>query len=252
MRVKIFVALLAVLVLATLGMVVIMGNNRGVPSGETIRDARAVSGFNRIEVNGVAEVTLRQGARESVTVEAAAAQATSVETSVHDGTLTITVADQRRLADWLRWAGHSRTPRITVEVVKLDRIESAGAVKLLASHLRAEHLRLDFAGACTLRIDDLQAATLSLQGSGAVKAEIAGKVDSQDIDLSGAGSYQAAHLASDRAVVQVSGAGKAFVNAKTFLKVDISGAGMVEYLGDPKVEQDISGIGKVVRRDASY
>ena len=57
--------------------------------------------------------------------------------------------------------------------------------------------------------------------------------------------------ASDEAVIGVSGAGKAIVNAANSLEVDISGAGAVEYLGDPKVKQSISGIGKVSRRKPS-
>ena len=66
-----------------------------------------------------------------------------------------------------------------------------------------------------------------------------------------AGSYQASKLASEEAVIEVSGAGKAVVNATNSLEVDISGAGAVEYLGDPKVKQSISGIGKVRRREPS-
>jgi hypothetical protein len=108
--------------------------------------------------------------------------------------------------------------------------------------------QLDFAGACKLKIGDLQATKLRLDGAGAIKAEIAGKVTDQDIDLSGAGSYLAAELVSDTAGVRVSGAGKAIVNAKTLLRADISGAGLVEYTGNPRLEQEISGIGKIRRR----
>ena len=48
--------------------------------------------------------------------------------------------------------------------------------------------------------------------------------------------------------VQVSGAGKAIVNARTLLKAEISGAGLVEYAGNPRLEQEVSGIGKIRRR----
>jgi hypothetical protein len=99
-----------------------------------------------------------------------------------------------------------------------------------------------------LRVADLQATTLKLEGSGATKVVLGGAVVHQTIDLSGAGSFEAANLASDDATVDVSGAGKAVVNARKALSVDISGAGKVEYLGDPQVKQSISGIGKVSRR----
>jgi hypothetical protein len=69
------------------------------------------------------------------------------------------------------------------------------------------------------------------------------------VDLSGAGSYAALDLESDRVEVTVSGAGKAYINAKTSLSVDISGAGLVEYVGNPKLRQQITGVGKVRRRE---
>ena len=75
-----------------------------------------------------------------------------------------------------------------------------------------------------------------------------GAASAQAADLSGAGSYLAVDLISDNVAVQVSGAGKAIVNAKTLLRADISGAGLVEYTGNPRLEQEISGIGKIRRR----
>src|SRR5207247_11476060 len=106
-------------------------------------------------------------------------------------------------------------------------------------------------GVCSLKAADCQRTRLRLEGSRAIKPDVAGKVQRQHVDLSGAGSFQASKLDSDEAVIEVSGAGKAVVNAANSLEVDISGAGAVEYLGDPKVKQSISGIGKVKRREPS-
>jgi len=246
MRVKIFLAILAVIVIATLGAVAMKSRHRSAPIAEPIHETRSVSGFNRIKIEGLAEVTLRQGTREGVSVEGAP----GVETHVRNGTLEVSVGGSGHLSDWFILNKQARSTHIVIDVININRIESAGAVKLNAASIRSDQLDLDFAGACSLRIDDLQATHLHLDGSGAVMADIAGAVDTQDVDLSGAGSYQAPRLVSNRAVIRVSGAGKAFVNVKTFLKVDLSGASAVEYLGEPKIEQDVTGISKVVRRDA--
>jgi hypothetical protein len=101
-----------------------------------------------------------------------------------------------------------------------------------------------------LRIGDLQANRLRLDGAGAIKAEIAGNVGAQFVDLSGASTYQAGSLISDSAALEISGAGKALVNAATTLKVEISGAGAVQYIGNPRLEQQVSGVGKITRREA--
>jgi hypothetical protein len=248
---KVFLIAFAALVLAALVTVAAVSFARNTPSGEMVREDRAATGFHRLEIDGHVEVTLVQGAAEGVTVEAPSSMLRRVRTEVRDGTLFIDAAEQRRMWQWFSGRRGRRTPRITVNLREVDRIEVAGAVTVAADTLKAGELRLDLAGACSLKIRDLQATTLRLDGSGAIKADVAGKVQRQRVDLSGAGSFQASKLASDEAVIEVSGAGKAVVNAANSLEVDISGAGAVEYLGDPKVKQSISGIGKVRRREPS-
>ena len=237
--------------LAALVTIAVVSFARNTPTGAVVREDRAATGFHRLEIDGHVEVTLVQGAAEGVTVEAPSSMLRRVRTEVRDGTLFIDAAEQRRMWQWFSGRRGRRTPRVTVNLREVDRIEVAGAVTVAADTLKAGELRLDLAGACSLKIRDLQATTLRLDGSGAIKADVAGKVQRQRIDLSGAGSFQASKLASDEAVIEVSGAGKAVVNAANSLEVDISGAGAVEYLGDPKVKQSISGIGKVRRREPS-
>ena len=124
-------------------------------------------------------------------------------------------------------------------------------MKVVAERLAVPHLGLALNGAGSVRIASIEADELTLSGAGAVKAEIAGRVGTQKISMTGAGVYRAGELLSDHATVAVSGAGKALVNAAKTLTVDISGAGSVEYLGDPKVTERVSGAGKVRRRDTT-
>ena len=217
-------------------------------AADVVRETRAVAGFSRIEVEGQADITLRQGTTEALTLEATAQGLKQILTEVRGRTLRISLGGQSHWWQWTPGGSATRTPRITIDLIQLERIEAAGAVNIVADSLKVSELRLDFAGACKLKIGDLQATRLRLDGAGAIKAEIAGKVAEQSIDLSGAGSYLAVDLISDNVAVLVSGAGKAIVNAKTLLKADISGAGLVEYTGNPRLEQEVSGIGKIRRR----
>lgn len=245
---KIFLIVFSVVVAAALVAVAATSLTKRHSLGEMQRETRSATGFSRIDVVGVAEVRLEQGGTEGVTIEAPAQMLSRIKTEVRDRTLTITISQQRHLWDWFEMRSHGR-PRITIELVRIDRIESAGAVKFTADKLRADDLRVDVSGASSLKIGDLRADRLWLDGSGAISADVAGKVGTQLVDLSGAGSYRAGALVSDKADIRVSGAGKASVNATSSLKVDISGAGIVEYVGDPKVEQQISGAGRVRRRE---
>ena len=244
-------ALLPVQVLVALAAFAALSCGGSASAVELEQETRPAAGFHRIEIDGEVNVTLVQGATESVMIEAPASSLARIRTSVRGGTLVVGVVESRSVLQWFSWRSASRTPRVTIRLRDVDRIGAAGAVTVDADSLKTNELRLDLAGACTLGIGDLQATTLRIDGSGATKITIGGKVGRQKIDLSGAGSYQAEKLASDEAVIGVSGAGKAVVNATNSLEVDISGAGAVEYLGDPKVKQSISGIGKVSRRKPS-
>jgi hypothetical protein len=219
-------------------------------AADAVQEPRAASGFSRIEIDGQAEVILRQGSTEGLTLEASAQALRNIDTVVRGRTLVIEISDQRHWWDWVLGGASTRTPRITVDFAQLERIEAAGSVRFSAPTLKSDDLRIDLAGACTLRVGDLQASRLRLDGAGAVKADIAGKVTAQFIDLSGASLYVAGNLVSDSASLQVSGAGKALINATKSLKVEISGAGVVNYIGNPKLEKEVSGVGKISRVEA--
>ena len=246
---KVFLIVFSVIVVAVLAAVAATALTKRHSVADIQRETRSAAGFSRIDIAGLGEVTLHQGSKEGVTVEAPSQLMPGIKTEVRDRTLIVTISQQRRWWDWFDAGSRGRTPRVTIDLVTVDRIESAGAVKFKADKLRADDLRVDVSGASSLKIGDLQANRLWLDGSGAVSADIAGKVETQQIDLSGAGSYRAGSLVSDKAEIRVSGAGKAVVNAARLLKVDISGAGVVEYIGDPKIEQQISGVGKIRRRE---
>jgi len=239
------------IVIATLAAALALKPAAAASQGELTTETRAVSGFHRIDVAGEFDVTLVQGSTESVSIEAPASVVSRVVTEVHNGTLEISVRSDRGLWNWLSGRGLSKPVRVTINLRELDRIEGAGAFTLDADTLKVNELRLDVAGACKLRIRDLQAKRIVLDGSGTIKAQIGGAVARQDVDISGAAAYDAAQLVSDEAAVEVSGAGKAVVHAKNSLSVDISGAGVVEYIGEPKLRQTISGIGKVRRKEGS-
>ena len=251
MDVKVLVIAFVVVVLAALGAMLALSHSRSAAPGEIATETRTVTGFHRIEVNGELDLTLVQGAEESVIVEAPVRSMRRIQTEVRDGTLFIDAAPQRRGWGWLMGRGNAKAARLTVNLRELDEIEAAGAVNVAAGSLKANELHLDFAGASKLRIGDLQAVQLRLDAAGATKADIRGKVARQQVDLSGAGSYDAGQLVSDDARVDVSGAGKALVNVRKTLRVDIAGAGKVEYIGDPELRQSVSGVGKVSKREAS-
>ena len=185
-----FAALIAV-ALAMLAAVAVLTHHRGSQGGDVVVQERPVAGFSRVVVYGMADVKLVQGPAESLTIEAAEAALTDVVSKVSGRTLTIRTTQERRWWESLAKGRAVRSPRITIGVRELERFEGAGAVKVVADNLRAEELAFDLSGACSVKIGDLQVARLRFDGSGATKAELGGKATRQEVDLSGAGVYQA-------------------------------------------------------------
>jgi len=217
--------------------------------GDVVSEERALPSFNRIVIEGFADVTLVQGATESVQIEAAQ-KLPRVQAQVSGGTLTIAHGGTR---SWLSsfFGGGARGARVRITFRSLDAITAAGTVKIRVESLRTDRLVVSAAGTTSLRIDALEANELAVTGSGAMRVELAGHVTEQRVSISGAGDYRAAELASQDARVSVSGAGRVTVQVEKTLKVALSGAGAVEYIGNPKVTQQVSGMGRVKRRDAS-
>ncbi len=238
--------LAAVAIAVTLAWFYLLGSFR---SGELVADEHPLPPFNRVVVEGFADVTLVQGNAEAVRIEAGSKQLASMHAQVSAGTLTISHSAAR---SW--WSGFfgfgARGSRITVTFRDLDTVAAAGAVKIRAEGLKADRLNVSASGATSLRIANLNARELSVTGSGAMRAELSGRVGEQRVSISGAGDYRAADLASDDARVSVSGAGRVVVQVEKTLKIGLSGAGSVEYIGDPKVTQSISGAGRIKRREA--
>jgi len=218
--------------------------------GAVAVEERNVPAFSRIRVDGTADVVLVQGAGPAVSVEASGRSLPDIRTEVRDGTLVIQNSERRRW--WsLVFGGGSRPPRIVVTFSNLDAISAAGTVNIRSDALKLDRLAISAAGAASLKLAGLDARVLVVDGSGAIRADLSGRVSEQSISMSGAGDYRAAGLASERARIAVSGAGRVVVNATRSLDVEISGAGTVDYIGNPEVTKKVSGAGRVKRRDAA-
>jgi hypothetical protein len=243
------VLILAVVVVALVLTWVTLG--RGGSGGTDIAVAEQdVEPFRRISVSGAAEVVLRKGPTEHVSVETPA-RGMRIVAEVQGNTLDIVARDRRRWWSSLFGRGGNRIARITVTYRTLDALVMSGAVKVAASGLETPELRLVANGGSAVHIDGLKTGLLRVDGAGALKADLAGEATEQRISISGAGEYNAESLASSRASVDVSGVGRVIVRVERSLDASISGAGSIEYYGNPEVKEHVSGVGRVRRREAA-
>jgi len=215
------------------------GTIRG--SGDVVTEERPVGDFGHVSLTGVGKVIITQGASESLTVRADGNVLPYIRTEVTNGTLVLGLTEEAQ--------GKSFDPTeltFDLRVREIDRLDLSGAGSIETSSLDTDRLQVNLSGAGQIVVGSLRAEELVARLSGVGSLEIAGKVASQDADISGLGTYRAAGLESERAVVEVSGAGDATVWATESLKVRISGAGSVEYYGNPSITQDLSLVGRLV------
>jgi Putative auto-transporter adhesin, head GIN domain len=243
------VILLSIVIAACLtSLALAQGTDR---KDEVVTETTPLAPFKRIDISGSAIIVLVQDTNGPLVATVPKDNAARVSVRVQKGTLMVKAADGGRWYSNLFGRGPAGTPQLTIHFKDLEGIDVSGVVRISAKEIRVPALSIDGSGGTTIQIDDLRATSLSVDGSGALKAELAGQVTSQSISVSGAADYQAVKLVSDSATVEVSGAGKIVVNARKKLDATISGAGVVEYLGDPVVQQSISGAGRVKRRETA-
>lgn len=222
---------------------------RTIGAGERLKvDHRDVSPFHALQIGGIAQVRLLQGDGESIDVEAT--RDARVKSEVVDGRLVIHAEDRAPWFTHLFLRRHTPRARVTVRFRSIDAIAISGGVTIDAASLAVPALRIDASGGTSLNVGDLRADTLRVRGSGALSARLGGRVETENVSISGAGSYAAERLVAQNATVSVSGVGTVVVHAERTLDADISGAGVIEYLGNPEVTKHVSGIGRVQRRES--
>jgi hypothetical protein len=218
------------------------GFNGGVPGSGKIESAtRKVSDFDAISVRYPAEIVIRQGAAESLTIEAEDNLLPQLTTEVRSGTLYIENKEQ----NFAKRVNPTESIKITITVKKLSNIDFSSAGTLSVEGLKGDALTISLSGAGDVTLKDLKLNSLTIRLSGAGKITASGTATKADLTISGLGDFEGADLTCQEATVQISGAGTATLRVKEKLTVKISGAGTVNYYGSPSVIKSISGAGDV-------
>ena len=203
---------------------------------------RPVSGFNGLRFRAVGKIILTQGETESLVIHADPEVRSRIRTEITDGVLVISYD-----SDWRDWTGINFIDKgvttFNLSMKEINSIVISGVGNLDAASVTSDALSLSVSGPATITIGNVTANTLAVEMSGVGSIDLAGKVNEQTINLSGAGSYKAPRLQSHSTSVKLSGVGNATVWADDAIDAVISGAGAVEYYGAAKINQKITGIG---------
>jgi hypothetical protein len=201
--------------------------------------------FSKLNFKSIGEVFLSQGEGCDLKIEGSPDLVDNIQVDVDEDTLNVKFKSD--IADWtgLSWLKGENRLRYFVTMPKIEMIKMAGAGKMEGETLKGESLDLIHTGAGKIALRGLDYQSLQADLGGLGEVVVTGSVQSQSVDLSGAGSYEAENLQSQDAEVLLSGAGSATVWVEKTLKATVTGAGSIKYKGSPSVEQTTSGIGDI-------
>jgi len=202
-------------------------------------ESRNVADFDEVVFSVAGEVSIEQGTRESLSIEAEPKVLRKITTEVRNRRLVIGLAQGK--------VETNQPIRMKLAVRNLRAFESQTTGTISIGPLRADTLSLALAGGGSIRaerLDNARSLDVRIAGSGEVAVN-GGKVTAQKISISGNGTYAAPKLASESADVTISGNGEVQLAASTTLAVRISGIGNVRYSGNPTITRSIQGIGSI-------
>lgn len=208
--------------------------------GELTSEHRGIDAFNKIEVEGVFNVFLVQGNKESVKVESDKNILPLILTEVRNNVLTIKLKDNSSI---------SKMKKINVYVTFVDLSElSTKGVGMLscANKLHFNDLALDLKGVGAIHLD-LEANRLNIDTEIVGVLFLSGKANVVNLHHRGIGEIEAFDLKAEKLSLKSEGVGKSEVYASQELRIKAKGLGIVEYKGNPAVKNiQNEGFGKVV------
>lgn len=206
-------------------------------------EQRDVGDFNAVTLSGVGNLHITQTGSESLTIEADDNILPLLTSEVVGHTLVLGTRHGAHFSP-------RRPIRYTLTVKDLDEIRISGAGNVEIPALGTPSLRLGLSGAGNLTVGGLATERVEVSLSGAGNATVAGETRSQEVRISGAGSYNGHDLASSTARAVISGTGGAHLTVSEQLEAHISGVGGIDYAGNPTVQKSVSGIGRISQRRA--
>ena len=214
---------------------------RSKNGGPTVERDFKVGEFDRIELQGAYDTTVRTGSAPSVRAKGNEDAINDLEVAVHDGKLVIS----HKKRNGVSWRRQGKL-ELTVTVPSLRGAELAGAGDIRIDRIKGDSFEGQINGAGDLHVDTVEVGSLKLAIAGAGNATAkGGSARTVDYGIAGAGDIHAKDVKSETASVSVAGAGSVSANASKTASVSIMGAGSVDLTGGARCTVSKMGPGSV-------
>ena len=210
-------------------------------SGPIVTQDLDISAFHSFRSFGNFNIVLSEGSEISVKAETQENIIPFITTTVVDSVWDVNLANGC-------YNDYQLTIYITHPSIKEFGILGSGNITILNRLDSLDNLYLYIGGAGNIHANDSIIISNNLYAdiSGSGNITLMGKVQSQNISISGAGNYSAFDLLSEDCSITIPGTGNVMVNVTSTLDAFISGSGNISYLGYPDITQTITGSGQVI------
>ncbi len=200
-------------------------------------DIRDLSNFSKVVVNDSVHVYFGEIDQEIVKVQAEQNLLSYIYTSIEGDTLHI---------DLNKNIKPSKQINIYLGVKELSEITTSGTVLLSNEAIfNVDSLKINASGISQVLLPRLNCENLSVDITGSSTVNLKGSAKEQQVTMKGASVYKALGLITNVTTISISGAGKAWVNAKEKLHLTLKGAAYLGYQGDAEIEKSITGVGRL-------
>jgi hypothetical protein len=211
-------------------------------SGNVVTQEEAITGFDRVDVSQGFQVDVSQGDTFRVVIRVDDNVAEHLDVSKKGNTLKIGLRSRRSY----RLKNATLEAEVTMPtLVWLDL--SGGSRVTITGFTSTEDFNADLSGGSHLG-GDMEAGDANFDLSGGSHLTLSGSAQDLKLDASGGGQIDLGDFSVVDANVEMSGGGRATVNASGRLDVDASGGSHVTYVGSPTLGNiDTSGGSSVER-----
>lgn len=190
-----------------------------IGSGNLTTATRTVDTFTKINSEGVFEVTVTQGASQSVEITADDNIIGQVRASVSNNELRLRLNENYNYRDI--------TVRANITVVNLNGLTNSGIGDMYIHN-----------------VDNNGAFSIDNEGTGNI--EIDGVSTSLAVKNQGSGNISGFDFLVNDCTIDIEGSGDVKISCSDNLDVDIEGSGDVYYKGTPTINTNITGSGSVI------
>ena len=205
-------------------------------------EERTISSFSKLSIQGVFNLYLSQGEKESLRIEADEQTMNEIITRNDGDQLIIELEKGFELFD-----REQINLYLTIQDLTSFEFEGVGNIKT-ESVLRLKDLDLKGNGVGNTKLE-LEANRIDAEFNLVGNLTLSGKVETIDLKNNGLGNLDASDLKTQYMTVESNGIGNVEVYCEQEISITANGIGKVTYSGDAKVKKlDRNGIGKVEKK----